>query len=137
MTELNIVSVVWSKMAMFLISWRITYFMKATFPGYKTQQGHSDNKIQLSSKLHNAIPSFCISHGYVHIVCDFFPCSEKFFELDPTSLHTNVNRKKTPRKLTVKPFSYSPTLHSLSYLHSITSHTHISILHLNNPQLSL
>lgn len=76
-------------------------------------------------------------HMVMYTLCViFFPCSEKFFELDSTSLHTNVNCKKTPRKLTVKPFSYSPTLHSLSYLHSVTSHTPISILHLNNPQLS-
>lgn len=68
--------------------------MKATFPGCETQQGLSDNKLQLSSKLHNAILSFCISHGYVHIMCDFFFPAQKSSELDPTSLHTNVNCKK-------------------------------------------
>lgn len=79
MTELNIVSVVWRKMAMLLISWRIIYFMKATFLGYETWQGLSDNKLQLSRVLHNAIPSFCISHGYVHIMCDFLLPAQKSF----------------------------------------------------------
>jgi len=36
--------------------------MKATFPGCETQQGLSVNKLQLSSKLRNAICRFSVFH---------------------------------------------------------------------------
>lgn len=33
-------------------------------------------------------------------------------------------KEKMKKKAAVKPFSYSPALYSLGYLHSATSHTH-------------
>lgn len=42
-----------------------------------------------------------VFHMVLYTLCViFFPCSEKFFELDPTPLHTNVNRKKAPKEIT-------------------------------------
>lgn len=79
--------------ALLLISQRIICFMKATFPGCETQQGLSVNKLQLSSKLRNAMHGVSVFHMVMYILCVIFPCSEKFLELDPTPLHTNVDHK--------------------------------------------
>lgn len=76
MAELNIVSVVWSKMAVLLVSWRMTYFMKATFPSYETQQGLSDNKLQLSRKLHMQFQA-SVFHMVMYTLCViFFPAQK-------------------------------------------------------------
>lgn len=69
--------------------------MKATFSGYETQQGLSVNKLLISSKLCNPIHSVSVLHTGMYTLC---PCSEKFLELGPTSLHTNVNRLKKKKK---------------------------------------
>lgn len=81
------------QMALLLISWRIISFIKATFPGSETQQGLSVNKLKLPSKLCNVIHSVSVFHMVMCTLYVIFPCSEKFLELDPTPLHTNVNRK--------------------------------------------
>lgn len=41
-----------------------------------------------------------VFHMDIYTLCMIlFPCSEKFFELDSTSLHTNVNYKKNPKEI--------------------------------------
>lgn len=83
------------QMALLLISWRIIFFMKATFSGYETQQGLSVNKLLISSKLCNPIHSVSVLHMGMYTLC---PCSEKFLDLGPTSLHINVNLFKKIKK---------------------------------------
>lgn len=67
------------QMALLLISWRIIYFIKATFLGSETQRGLSVNKLKLPSKLRNVIHIVSVFYMVMYTLYVIFPAQRSSY----------------------------------------------------------